>query len=126
LEKIRAARCGGFFGEQVVAKRSFALDPFLVGDVYFRVTYPDPALKFPRIESFVFVGKNLSDEDTEETWYFQFADSFAKDGSILETAGRARRVSSLTQDELGDMLDDERLLKELGAARRRQLSDPTA
>jgi hypothetical protein len=90
------------------------------------VTYPEPALKFPRIESFVFVGKNLSEEDTEDTWYFQFADSFANDGSILTNAGGDRRVSCLTEGDLPDMLDDQRLLKELSAARTRRRSDPTA
>jgi hypothetical protein len=101
-------------------------DRFIDEDVYFRVTYPDPSMKYPRIESFVFVGKNLSDEDDEETWYFQFADSFAKGGSILKSAGGDRRVSCLTKSELDDMLDNERLLKELDAARSRRLADSSA
>ncbi len=73
-----------------------------------------------------FVGKNLSDEDTEDTWYFQFADSFAKGGSVLNSDGGDRRVTCLIKSELDDMLDDERLLKELSAARTRRLSDPSA
>ena len=101
------------------------VDRFIVGDVYFRVTYPGPAMKYPRIESFVFVGKNLSDEDTEDIWYFQFADSFAKHGSILKSTGGDRRVSCLAKSELDDMLDDKGLLKELNGARSRRLSDPS-
>ena len=101
-------------------------DPFIVGEVYFRVTYPGASLQYPMIESFVFVGKNLSDSDTEDTWYFQFADSFAKHGSILKGTGGDRRVSCLTASELGCMLDDERLLQALSAARSRRLTDPSA
>jgi hypothetical protein len=100
--------------------------PFVVGEVYFRVAYADPALRFPRIESFVFVGKNLSEEDMEDTWYFQFANSFAKDGSILTSTGGDRRVSCLTEGELDDILDEAGLLHKLGAARSRRQSDTTA
>jgi hypothetical protein len=101
-------------------------DSFTVGEVYFRVKYAEPARKYPLIESFVFVGRNLSDEDTEDTRYFQFGASFAKHGSILKSSGGDRRVACLTANELlGDMLDDRRLLKELSAARSRRHSDPS-
>jgi hypothetical protein len=56
---------------------------FAVGEVYFRVTYPGASMRYPLIESLVFVGKNLSDEDIEDTWYFQFADSYTQSGSIF-------------------------------------------
>jgi hypothetical protein len=98
-------------------------EPFIPEEVYFRVVYPDPTRKYPRIESFVYVGKNLSDEDAEDTWYFQFADSFVKDGSILKSAGGDRRVSCVSKSELDDMLSDEQLLNELSAARSRRLAD---
>ena len=94
------------------------VNQFTVGEVYFRVTYPGPSLNYPLIESFVFVGKNLSDEDTEDTWYFQFADSYAKSGSILEGAGGDRRVVCVNQDELAEMFNEEQLLEKLKAARR--------
>jgi hypothetical protein len=93
---------------------------FTVGEVYFRVKYAEPARKYPLVESFVFVGKNLSDQDTEDTWYFQFADSFAKYGSILQGPGGDRRVSCLIRSELEDMLDDKQLLQELSAAANRR------
>jgi len=63
------------------------VDQFIVGELYFRVTHPGPSLNYPQIESFVFVGRRLSDEDTEDTWYFQFAGSYAKSGSILSALG---------------------------------------
>jgi hypothetical protein len=97
---------------------------FIVGDVYFRVKYADSHRRFPLCESLVFIGKNLSDEDTEDTWYFQFADAYAKHGSILETGGGDRRAACLTASELADMLDDRGLLVELSAARRRRSNSP--
>jgi len=53
----------------------------------------------------VYVGKNLSDEDTEDTWYFQFADAYAKGGSILESAGGDRRVSCLVAQDMVALYD---------------------
>lgn len=97
---------------------------FIVGDVYFRVKYADRPRKFPLCESLVFIGKNLSDDDTEDVWYFQFADSCAKHGTILETGGGDRRVVCLTAGELADMLDDQGLIVELSAARRRRSTSP--
>jgi hypothetical protein len=95
-------------------------DQLVVGELYFRIKYAEAGSKYPLIESFVYVGKNLSEEDSEDTWYFQFADSYAKHGSILETPGGDRRVSCLAERELGEMLDDKQLLEELDAARRRR------
>lgn len=95
-------------------------DRFTVGELYFRIKYAEPARRYPLIDSFVYVGKNLSDEDTEDTWYFQFADSYAKGGSILASGGGDRRVSCVVARELGDMLDEKQLLGELGAARSRR------
>lgn len=90
------------------------------GEVYYRLTFPDPGLLYPQMETFVFVGKNLSDEDTEDTWYFQFADSYAKDGSILESDGGDRKVCLATRRDLEDMLDLSGLIKELEAAAKRR------
>jgi len=101
------------------------VDQFTVGEVYFRVTYPGSSLNYPLIESFVFVGKNLSDEDTEDTWYFQFADSYAKSGSILEGPGGDRRVVCVNQDELVEMFNEDQLLEKLKAARRRRSKGAT-
>lgn len=97
---------------------------FIVGEVYFSVKYVDPPRKFPLFDSFVFIGKNLSDEDTEDVWYFQFADSLAKYGSVLESGGGDRRVACLTASELAQMLDDRGLLEELNAARGRRSNSP--
>ena len=100
-------------------------DRHTVGEVYFRVIYPGPSLNYPRIESFVFVGKNLSDEDTEDTWYFQFADSYAKSGSILGSSGDDRRVACLNENEAREMLNEDQLHEKLRAARERRNSKGT-
>lgn len=97
-------------------------DQFLVGDLYFRVKYAEHLLKYPQLDSFVFVGKNLSKDDLEDTWYFQFADSYAKHGSIAGSSGADRRVLCLNKNQLADMLNDQQLLSELAAARGRRKS----
>ncbi len=89
---------------------------FTKGDVYYRITYPDREMLFPRIESFVFVGKNLSEEDEEETCYFQLSRSFAKFGSVLENDSGDRAVTCVTEKDKGDMLDLSGLVSELEMA----------
>jgi hypothetical protein len=93
---------------------------YVEGEVYFRITYPDVELLYPRVESFVFVGVNLSDEDHEDSWYFQFADSFARDGSVRTVGGGDRRVAVLNRAELSEMLPLERAVDELKDAERRR------
>jgi hypothetical protein len=93
------------------------------GEVYYRLTFPDPGLLYPKVETFVFVGRNLSDEDTEDTWYFQFADSYVKDGSILKSEGGDRKVCLATHRDLPDMLDLAGLIKELEMATARRSAD---
>ena len=95
---------------------------FCEGEVYYRLTFPDAGLFYPQVETFVFVGKNLSDEDKEDVWYFQFADSYAKFGSILKCKDGDRKVCLATRRDLVDMLDLTGLLKELEmAAKRRRI-----
>lgn len=90
------------------------------GEVYYRLTFPDRGLLYPKVETFVFIGKNLSDEDTDDAWYFQFADGYAKFGSVLEGDSGDRRVSVVTDRDLPDMLDLAALTRALeNAAKRR-------
>ena len=90
------------------------------GEVYYRITFPDAGLLYPQVETFVFVGKNISDEDTEDTWCFQFADSYAKSGSVLKSKGGDRKVCLATRRDLSDMLDLAGLTKELEDATKRR------
>jgi hypothetical protein len=95
-------------------------EQFTVGDMYFRVKYGEPERRYPLIDSFVYVGKNLSEEDTEDCWYFQFADSYAKHGSVLESKKGNRRVVCLNQAELHEMFNEDVLLNTLREARQRR------
>ncbi len=90
------------------------------GEVYFRLTFPDAALLFPIVETLVYVGKNLSDEDSEDIWYFQFAEGYAKSGSIMTSKGGDRRVVLATRSELADILTLNDLNQELGMASARR------
>ena len=91
---------------------------FAAGEIYFFVTYPDVKMCFPLIESYVYLGMNLSDEDHEDTWYFQWASDFSKYGSALE--GTERPVFCAKKDELNEFQNAKQLAStmELAAARR--------
>ena len=93
------------------------------GEIYFRLVYPDPDLLYPEIESFVYIGMNLSDEDSEDTWYFQFSNDYAKNGSFLESKLGDCKVCCLTSNELSSMFNLTELKEQLAMAelRREQL-----
>lgn len=93
---------------------------FINGEVYYRVTYPDRNMFYPNIEPFVFIGENISDEDDEDTWYFQPARSFAKFGSVLESDQGDRTTSCVTEKDKDDMLDISGLVSELEMASARR------
>ena len=85
---------------------------FKEGGLYYRVTFPDRDMCYPQIESLVYVGKNLSDEDREDTWYFQFSSEYARHGSILTSKKDGLKVCLATTRDLGDFLD----LRELSSS----------
>ena len=91
-----------------------------VGQVYFRVTYKDVKMTLPVVESLVYVGKNLSAQDTEDAWYFQFMDGYAEFGSIAETDAGDRSVYIVSAKDFDDMLSVSDLSKELEEAALRQ------
>lgn len=94
---------------------------FTEGEVYFRVTYPDKHMLYPLVESFVFIGKDLSPEDPRDSWYFQFAESYGEHGSVLETSKGDRKVCCLSEEDAQqDMLDGNGLSLELKAAEKRR------
>lgn len=97
-----------------------ATNSFVLGEVYFRVTYPDPQMRYPTVESFVFLGKNLSDEDAGETWYFQPASDFGRYGSALDPGVQARPVVCAMAAEAVDMIDMDRLIETLQSCARRR------
>lgn len=94
---------------------------FREGEVYFRVTYPDRNMHYPQIESFVFVGKNMSDDDKEDTWYFQFLESYAR-AQTRKLKANERLFMLATKEKLPGVLDNDQLYAELKeVASRRQL-----
>jgi hypothetical protein len=62
-----------------------------VGACYFLLGFYDQKLKFPYIQSFIFLGKNLFPPIGDELWYFQqpdyFAENFAIEYDSLENSG---------------------------------------
>jgi hypothetical protein len=91
---------------------------FEIGQVYFRVTYPDVKMLYPSIESFVYLGMNFSDENLENTLYFQAALDFGRNGSALK--GVERTVSCATVDELIDFESISQLTSTLRIAEKRR------
>jgi hypothetical protein len=83
----------------------------VLGHIYFRVTYPDVKMHYPCIETFIYLGMNLSEEDIEDTWYFQSVTDYVRHGSALE--GVERPVSCAAIEELVDFSDIEQLRSEL-------------
>lgn len=98
------------------------MDTFKLGEVYFRVTYPDRDLLYPGIESFVYIGKNLSDEDVDETLYFQFSSNYGRKGIASQTGTSEDLMICVTSQDALDMLELKSLITELeSAASRRAL-----
>jgi hypothetical protein len=93
---------------------------FIEGEVYFRLVYPDAGFLYPIIESFVYVGMNLSDEDKEDTWYFQFATDYAKHGSFLSSEHSGCKVSCVNSSGLPEIYNSTELKKQLDLAELRR------
>ncbi|WP_152181096.1 hypothetical protein ACM9XA_03335 [Xanthomonas sacchari] len=82
-----------------------------VDEIYYRVTYLDPGMRFPEIKAYVFLGVNLSDEDVDgDIWYFQDVYSYCETGSALTATEPGTPVECLTTEQLvGDMFDIDQL-----------------
>jgi hypothetical protein len=84
--------------------------------VYYRLKFIDVGALYPSFDTLVYIGENLSEEDTEPTWYFQFADSVASFGAIDETSGGDRRVCLVKASEKDVPLSPDELAEELRKA----------
>ena len=100
------------------------LTDYEVGEVYFFVTYSDTAMRFPLIESYVFLGMNFSDEDLANTWYFQPADDYNQFGSAL--TGFERPVFCANEEQLIEFQNEHQLLFSLQEATSRRLKNREA
>lgn len=88
-----------------------------VGTCYFLVTYSDHKLQIPKIDSLIYVGKNLLDSRTgNDIWYFQDAESYLTNGSfnVSNNKDPNRRVIVADDEESLDIyLDLDGLIEEL-------------
>jgi hypothetical protein len=91
-----------------------------VGAVYFSLKYADKFLAYPEVESLVYVGKNLSDEDEVDTWYFEFLASFREGLGTPQRDSRERLVRCVRARDLSEILDVSSLAAALKEADQRR------
>lgn len=87
---------------------------------YFRVTYPDQERLFPSIETFVYIGCNLSDEDEAHTYYFQPVSDYVRYGHAAKSIEDGRPVICIRAEEVAEMMDIERLVDLLCSINKRR------
>ena len=95
---------------------------FAVGDVYYFVTYADLTMMYPEIETYVFLGKNFSNEDVDDTLYFQPAPDYAIHGSAID--GSERPVFCANRSELSEFQTLSKLMETLNVSAARRLVRP--
>jgi hypothetical protein len=84
---------------------------FREGICYFLLGSHDEAFRFPSIESYVYLGKNLlGEEASNERWYFLEAESFVRQGKPTSLRNRSNDdVICAPADLLKDFLDAKQL-----------------
>jgi hypothetical protein len=87
---------------------------FKEGDVYYEVTFPDIAMCYPNVRTYVFVGETA--EDGKRIFCFQYAERFARLGSIFEAKPNDRYAFLKTEEELAEMRDLKSLIAALKAS----------
>ena len=83
-------------------------DQLIAGGCYFIVTYSDSALRYPQIETLVFVGLNVLPDDLErdQVWYFQDPDSYCEFGKFFLSDDKERfKVTTMREETLELVLD---------------------
>ena len=73
------------------------------------VSYFDQGMRFPDIETYVFVGNNLLEDDGGEDmsyWYFQDAESYAEQGIFTQIEDKASREVMRADEEALEMFFD--------------------
>jgi hypothetical protein len=91
---------------------------FKRGEVYYLLTFYDPELTVPSIQTVYYVGhsRELGTPADEGQRFFQTAESRCKDGAIKAVAdGTPDTLIALDDDSLHDVLTLEELLQRLAA-----------
>jgi hypothetical protein len=78
---------------------------FTVGHVYFMVSFLETKLVYPIVTAFVYLGKDLLKDETEETWYFQDTASYAEHGAFTDGRSNNAQVLTFKASNLDDVLD---------------------
>jgi hypothetical protein len=87
-----------------------------IGSTYFLLGYYDSELKYPFIESFVYVGQNLFDDDKNTqsiAYYFQDARSYLEHGTDVRSNNADVRFLRQEQNDLEGILSINQLVSEL-------------
>lgn len=95
------------------------MENYRAGECYYRLLYREGALLYPIVDTFVFLGMNLSD-DEEDTWYFQDPISYDRSGPVTESGDETAAVFSFKRYELENVLDLHSLTEQLIVALKRQ------
>jgi len=98
---------------------------FEIGQASFALKYLDRFRGYPRIDSYVFLGMNLSDDDDADTWYFEYLESYSEALGTPEHGSRERQIHCATSDDVSDFLNIDGLERALrqAADRRRSLAE---
>jgi hypothetical protein len=91
-------------------------DKFGVGKVYFVLGYYDANLLFPFVESYVYLGENLFDDDAASGangYYFQDAKSYSQCGENLARTFEGVRILRQEEEDLEAMFSSQQLANSL-------------
>ena len=80
-----------------------------IGKAYFIAGYCDGGMRVPDIETYIFIGKNMAEEDSnrnQDSWYFQTPESYFSDGIITEIKGNIKDKVLLLGSDVLDMVYD--------------------
>lgn len=77
------------------------------GNCYFIVSYFDDGMCIPDVETYIFVGVNLLEENNDITyWYFQDAESYEKYGEFSQIQDKSSREVLRVDKEALEMIYD--------------------
>jgi hypothetical protein len=90
---------------------------FQKGQCYFLLGYYDRQFRFPYIQTFVYIGKNLESAgrtQLEDRWYFQSPQFFLERGATpLQDFSEDSGIMTATQEALDGFVDSQGLISEL-------------